>query len=458
MSIFKACDIRGTYPDELDEKIFYKIGRALPAILEGKHRANVLIAGDVRISTPPLKNSLARGLADAGAVVLDAGVIPTPAAYFAHRKIKTAALLIVTSSHNPAHYNGLKVMPGEMPITDEEIKELERATSEQDYREGEAPRPEKMEVLDDWKKKLIERFQGLRGKSSGLAVVVDAGNGCMSECAPTVLKELGFGVTELFCTPDGNFPNRQPNSAVEKYLSALKSKVRETGADVGVAFDGDGDRVSFIDETGHFLRPEEATVILMRRLFSSASKGGEKFVYDNKLSEMLRRECVRLGGAALAERSGHAYIKRRMITEDALFGAEVSGHYFYRELAGGDDALFSALFMLETILEEKRPLSELKTSVPAYFITEDIRIPLPADEQDLILKKIEEYWKDAGVSKIDGLKIFVERGWGLVRKSITEPLLTLRFEAKSEEDIASVIDEVLGGVPELKKAVRKSVR
>jgi phosphomannomutase/phosphoglucomutase len=456
MSIFKACDIRGTYPDELDEKTFYTIGKALPAILKKKKTA--LVAGDVRLSTPSLKGALSRGLADAGMRIIDAGIVPTPAAYFAQRKISADVLCIITSSHNPADYNGLKIMPGEMPVTEEAIEEVKSLSARGEFKEGPLPRMQKLEILDEWMTSLKKRFAHLAEKSSGCRVVVDAGNGSMSKPAPSLFRELGFAVEELFCAEDGSFPNREPNSAVEKELERLKERVVELGTDLGIAFDGDGDRVSFIDEKGRFLKPEEGTVLFMRSLSAGISRKGETFVYDNKFSEMLAREWQRLGGVALPERSGHAYIKRRMIEENALFGAEVSGHYFYRELAGGDDGLFSALFMLETILHEGEKLSALAASVPAYFITEDIRIPTAPEKQQAFLDAIEEHWKNGTVSRIDGLKIFIGAGWGLIRKSITEPLLTLRFEARTANELKNVMETILKPVPELLRAAKERMK
>jgi len=457
MSIFKACDIRGTYPDELDEKTFYRIARAIPSILK-KKKGTALVAGDVRLSTPALKTALSRGLADAGMRIIDAGVIPTPAAYFAQKKVKSDVLLIVTSSHNPATYNGLKIMPGDLPVTEEEIEQLRKSSSAQDFVEGPPPYVEKLEILEEWTAALKKRFSHLKEKSSGFKAVVDAGNGCMSTPAPAVLKELGFSAEELFCTEDGSFPNREPNSAVEKYLAALERKVADVGAQIGIAFDGDGDRVSFIDDKRQFVNPEEAIIIFMRRLFKESSRAGERFIYDNKLSETVAGHCRELGGTALPEKSGHAYIKRRMIEEDALFGAEVSGHYFYRELGGGDDGLFSALFMLEIILDENKDLSELKAGVPPYFITEDIRLPVPPEKQQALLKNIEDYWAGGEVSRIDGLKIFVKSGWGLIRKSITEPVLTLRFEAYRKEDLERVAEEILKPAPELLKTAKGEMK
>jgi phosphomannomutase/phosphoglucomutase len=278
------------------------------------------------------------------------------------------------------------------------------------------------------------------GGGRPLRVAVDAGNGAYSEIGPDVIEGIpGVTVDRLFCTPDGSFPNRDPNCAVPENLGALRRRVRETGADVGIAFDGDGDRVAFADETGEVVAADEMLVLLMRWIGPRVR--GEKVVYDLKCSQVIAREAERLGATALMERSGHAFIKRRMIQERAVLGGEVSGHYFYRELGGGDDGLFSAVRVLRLLQEGRSSLGELRKALPPRFITSDIRIPFPVEESGELMDRLRLAFPPERRSELDGIRISFPHGWGLLRRSITEPKLTLRFEGDSAAALTRIIRE-----------------
>jgi len=460
VSVFKACDIRGRFPEELDEDLFYRIGRAARVISDSAHweRELVLLAGDVRNSTPVLMESLKRGLIESGASVIDLGVVPTPVAFFAKRKLGVHGIFIVTASHNPPEYNGLKLMLGRLPALEDQIGKLSRAVSSPPAPAGSRGLLRKVNVLKHYTEWLRTRFSTLNThlRARPLRVVLDAGNGCQSRIAPEVFSMLSVQTEPLFCEERGDFPGRAPNPAIPENLRELSRVVVEKKADLGVAFDGDGDRVAFVDEKGRVLEPEKTILILMRRVMKGTSS--EKFVYDQKCSDILRAECERLGGTAFEEKSGHGYIKWRMIEDEALFGAEVSGHYFYRELSGADDALFTALLFSELLMDEGKLLSEIADALPPYFITPDIRIELEPDEVRKIIEKVKGAFPLDSLSLIDGVKVKTENGWGLVRPSITEPLITLRFEARRAGAICDVIKEVLKDVPELRGKVLEMLR
>jgi phosphomannomutase/phosphoglucomutase len=268
-------------------------------------------------------------------------------------------------------------------------------------------------------------------------------------------------VSPLFCVPDGRFQNREPNPAIRANLAKVSAAVAEHKADLGVAFDGDGDRVAFIDETGTPVGPDAMIVILAEwvlcdpelRAKQASTRGAEKqpkVVYDINVSMVLREAVERAGGIALMERSGHAFMKRRMLDEDAIFGGEMSGHFFYRALKGGDDGLYSACLVALMLAKKDEPLSAIAGRVPKYAITPAVRIPCSAEEQQRILAAVLAYHQGRRpVSQLDGVRVEFENGWGLARMSVTEPLISMRFEGRTEADLKRVVAEFLRPVPEL---------
>src|SRR5215831_1230237 len=381
---WKACDIRGVFPREVSPQLMRLVGSSVGSMVPLD--TNILIAGDFRSSTPPLKAALLEGLMESGAHVLDAGQIPTPIAYFAKKDLDAEGVLIVTASHNPAHHNGLKLMIGGLPPAPEDFDRLRRAVSEGKFREakGTLKRIDPVPRYRDW---ILTRWEHLR-QGASLNLVLDAGNGTWSEIAPEVFEALGFRIHRLFCHAEGTFPNRSPNCALPGALSALRKKVRETNASFGVAWDGDGDRVAFVDENASPVSSDEVSALLVRYLLRN--RPGARVVFDIKLADLVRRTVVQCQGIPLMERSGHTFIKRKMIEEDCLLGCEVSGHYFYRELNGGDDGLFSALLLAEMV-KRAATLSRLRKSLAPYFATPDLRLPagvLPYGEITTRLRRV----------------------------------------------------------------------
>ena len=444
MSIFKACDIRGVYGRDLTEETIHRIGRAMGTLLGPK---TVVVGGDVRLSTPSLKAALVSGLVQSGARVIDIGIVPTPAFYFAKDHLNADAGAMVTASHNPPEHNGLKLALGSLPITEDELRTVrdlcekgEFTTETGDVREE--------NVIPSY----ISFIHGIAPRPADAhssTIILDCGNGCYSEIAPGVFRDFGYRVEELYCTPDGGFPNRHPNSAIAEHLHELRRRVLAEGADLGIAFDGDGDRVSFVDDKGRFLSADKAIIILSRHIL--ADNPNQKVIYDLKCSSVVAEAVSKAGGAAIPERSGHAFIKARMISEDAAFGGEVSGHYFYRELHGGDDGLYTALVMADILRGSGMKLSEIADAVPEYVTTPDIRIPFDGDREQII-ERIASRFAPEEVSRLDGVKINFGDGWGLARVSVTEPAITLRFEAVSENRLREIVDQFLDPVPEIRRS------
>ncbi len=458
MSVFKPCDIRGVYPGELNAGFARALGRAVGSRTDA---AAVVVGGDVRVSTDELKAALIEGLVETGCRVTDIGQVPTPVLYYARRALAAANAVMVTASHNPPQYNGFKMLFGELPITEEQMSRIADAV-----RAGIAvPRAggtvAARNVLDGYRQFLLRELGrdasmvagilGAPARQRPFKVVVDCGNGCCSGIAPAFLEEQGLDVVPLFCEPDGRFPNRNPNPTASGSLDRLSEQVAKTRADLGLAFDGDGDRVAFVDRGGRIIEPDRV-IALFARVFAAAEPGA-KIVYDIKCSRLVPDEIERAGGVALMEKSGHTFIRARLLREKAAFAGEVSGHCFFGSF-GWDDALYAALLFIEIL---KAGGAAALESLPRYHTTPDLRIPCAAEERGLWIERLAESHgrgADCRVSRLDGVRCDFEQGWGLVRISVTEPVLTFRFEARQSSDIEAVIDRFLAPVPELRRLVR----
>jgi phosphomannomutase/phosphoglucomutase len=436
VSIFKACDIRGIYPEELDEAHAEAIGRAVGSLLGG---GACVLAGDVRLSTPPLKGAVCAGLLCAGSDVVDIGLAPTPVAYWAKRRLGADGLVVVTASHNPPRYNGLKLMFGAMPITQEQVQAVrERAEAGLHQPPARAGRLTERSVKAEYLGWLAERFADT---GRGLRVVLDAGNGCAAEWAPPAFRAAGYEAVELFGTPDGRFPNRSPNPAGPEALTAAAESVRRAGADFGVCFDGDADRAVFLDEDGSYVAAEEVLILLAREALEREPSAA--VVYDQKSTRVVPAEIARAGGRPLMERSGHTFIKRRLVEEDAALAGEASGHFFFRELAG-DDGIYAALRMGALLAHSRRAFSALRAAMPPFYITEDIRIPCQAPRA--VVERLEAAFAGLPQDHTDGVRIEFAGGWALCRLSVTEPAVTVRVEGDSPARLAELREQVLAEV------------
>lgn len=453
MSAWKACDVRGLYPNEVSPDLFRRVARHFGKRLPS--RPTVLVAGDFRPSTPVLKEAIIAGLLSAGARVLDAGQLPSPVAYFAHQHWGTDGILIITASHNPAEYNGLKLMAGHLPPTEAELEEF-RVTVANESVEPDGQHGRNVEVIDPTTLYLSWIEQRWRHLASGqhLNVVLDAGNGAWSALAPAVFGRLNFAVHPLFCEIDGSFPNRPPDSARAKNLGALAHLVRETGADLGIAWDGDGDRVAFVDECGEVVSADKMAILLARYVLRNRT--GEKIVYDIKLSDLLRRNIEQLGGIPIMERSGHTFLKHRMIEEHCLFGCEVSGHYFFRELHGGDDGLFTALMIAE-LVAENGPLGQLHAELAPMYLTPDLRVPAGSLDYDSVVQNLRRVLRPQRECKLDGVRMEMHDGFVLVRRSVTEPVLTMRLEGFDATGLNRLVAACLAAFPEFAPKINEQL-
>ena len=432
MSIYKDCDIRGVYGRDLTEAEMRDIGRAVGTQLAGR---TIVVGGDFRTHTPALKAALLEGLLECGAQVTDVGQLSTPQLYFSKRYLDSYASAQVTASHNPAQYNGLKLMFGKEPTGPEQMRALEQRVHTKAFTVAQGSC---RQVSTDaaYFAMLTRGFPSIRP----LKVVIDAGNGAMSEAAPRVMRALGLEVVPLFCTYDGTFPNRDPNPAVRAHLTVLCKTVVDAGADFGVAFDGDGDRAVFVDAAGEILSAEESMVIFIRHLL----KPGESVVYDLKCSSILARAVKDCGGTAYMERSGHGFIRQHFLQIGSVLAGEVSGHFFFREL-GGDDGLYALVRMAEILGTSQNSLRDLLAGVQYTAITPDIRVPAAPEEIARVFDAMERWAaaQHADISRLDGVRAQLRDGsWVLLRRSITEPAYTLRLEAADEAALAALKQQV----------------
>jgi len=436
MGIYKDCDIRGIFGSELTGGISRKIGLAAGTMIAGR---SVLVSGDIRNSTRELKEALIKGLEETGAKVLDIGMNPTPVFYYAKKILGVYAGVQVTASHNPPKYNGFKFMFGEMPVQSSDIQKIEELAEKGPYIYGKGS-IKKIEGIWDKYGRDVSLLTGyMRGK-----VVVDAGNGTVSELMPRLFARKGMQVVPLFCEYDGRFPNRDPNPAVYSHLTALQKKVRESGADFGCAFDGDGDRVVFVDDKGRIAMSEQSFVILIREYLKD---GPGKVVYDLKSSSIVRNEVLKLGGVPLMERSGHPFIKRTLLGKGAVLGGEISGHFFFGEL-GYDDGMYAALKMAEILARAGKKFSAVLDDIPNTVITPDIRISVPYDRQEGILDNLRALGDRYALSEMDGVRLEFPFGWLLVRKSVTEQAMTARIEAEDAQGLQKIKDILISNAGE----------
>lgn len=437
MGVFQACDIRGVAGTELSEVLVRKIALALGTLFTGRR---VVVGGDVRTSTPALQSVVLEALVESGCTVLDIGTVPTPVFYFALGRYDTDCGVMVTASHNPAPYNGLKLVLGPRPLLAEDIQAIARLVAAGTRVTGLG-----RVCVAPCVNAYLDHVAAL-ARSGRLKVVLDAGHGACSTVAPRLFRRLGYEVVELYCTPDGTFPHRPPNPALAENLAVLGEMVRRTGAQLGAAFDGDGDRVAFVDAQGQVV-PNDVAIVLFARHYLARQTG--TVVYDAKCSLTVPEAVTAVGGRALMARSGRTYVQSLFQQERALLAGEISGHFFFPEV-GYDDAMYAALKMCEIVAAEG-PLARLAASVPRYVITPDIRVPYEGDK-DAVIKETATNLSQFRLNMIDGVRVEFADGWGMVRPSVTEPLLTLRFEAKTTARLREIVRLVLAALPAAARA------
>lgn len=437
--IFRAYDIRGVVDRTLTAETVYWLGRAIGSESIACGESSIAVGRDGRLSGPALVEQLIRGLMDSGCQVIDLGMVPTPILYFATHTSQTTSGVMLTGSHNPTDYNGLKIVIAGETLADQRIQALHQRLKANDLSEGSGSR-ESLELLDAYRRQIAEDVVLVRS----LKVVVDCGNGVAGVVAQALLEDLGCEVVPLYCEVDGNFPNHHPDPGRLENLQDLITEVKRTGADVGIAFDGDGDRLGVVTRAGEMIYPDRLMMLFAEDIVTRHP--GADIVFDVKCTRRLPALISRMGGRPVMWKSGHSMIKAKMAETGALLGGEMSGHLFFKERwYGFDDGLYSACRLLELISiqppeDDDDPAKDIFSKYPAGLVTPEINLQVGEQRKfELIdaLKKQAE-WGDGRVSTLDGIRVDFSHGWGLVRASNTTPVLVLRFEGDKPEELERI--------------------
>jgi phosphomannomutase len=437
---FKAYDVRAIYPSQLDEEGAYAVGRAFAEQFEPRR---VAIGRDMRLSSPTMAEAVINGVADAGTDVADLGMVGTEMVYFATGDLGLDGGIMVTASHNPAQYTGMKIVRrGALPVGSESgLVEIRDRAVRGEWREATRG---SVEPVDVWQG-FVERVLGFVdvGAIAPLRIVVDAANGMAGVMLPRVLERLPqVEVVRCNFEPDGSFPNHEPNPLLPENREFIVKRTRDEGAGFGVAYDGDADRCFFVDDSGEFV-PGDFTTALFAELLLAKDPGG-KVIYDVRASWAVPEAIERAGGEPLINRVGHSFIKQRMREVGAVFAGEVSAHYYFRDFSQADSGVIPFLLMLELVSRRDRALSEILAPLRShYFLTGEINTPV-ADVALKLQELKERYASEGRISHLDGLSVDADDWHMNVRPSNTEPLLRLNLEALSEERMEQKRDEVLG--------------
>ncbi len=432
--IFKAYDIRGIVGHSLTPQIVEQIGRAVGSEALAAGDSAVVIGRDGRLSGPAISNALMDGICATGCDAVDIGMVPTPLTYFATHALNIGSAVSVTGSHNPPDYNGLKIMIGTHTLAAERIQDLRKRIEAESFAEGEGTRRSK-DVVPTY----MQRVSGDIRLKRPLKVVTDCGNGVAGMAAPQLMRDIGCEVVELYSEIDGTFPNHHPDPSVADNLVQLIEAVRKERADLGLAFDGDGDRLGVITDAGQVIWPDRQMILFARDIL--ARNPGAKIIYDVKCTRLLPKAIEDAGGAPLMWKTGHSFIKAKLREIGGAFGGEMSGHLFFKERwYGFDDALYAAARLCEVLSGDDRPPSTVFAEIPDTVNTPELRIEMNEGEHHALIQELVANGNFSGgaLCNIDGVRVDFEDGFGLARASNTTPTVILRFEA----DTASALERI----------------
>lgn len=432
--IFREYDIRGKVEKDLTDEVVKNIAKAFGTYMTERGKKKASIGRDCRLSSDHFRDLILEGMIESGLDVIDLGVVPSPLFYYSLFNLDVEGGIMITGSHNPGDQNGFKVAYEKATLFGKEIQYLMKIIEEKRFVQGTGSSREYTGIVDDYYEFLRKNIK-LNKKFN---VVVDAGNGTGGVVALPIMKEMGQHVTGLFCEMDGHFPNHHPDPTVEKNIVTLRQTVLDTKADVGIGYDGDADRIGVIDNEGNIIWGDYLMIIFAREVLSKHK--GATFVSEVKCSKNLYEDVEKQGGKPIMWKAGHSLIKQKMKETGALLGGEMSGHIFFADkFFGYDDAIYASLRLLEIMGNGDRPLSEYLKDVPKMYSTPEIRIDCPDNVKFDVVKKLTEYYKSRHkVIDIDGVRVVLDDGWGLVRPSNTGPILVLRFEAVSEKSLESI--------------------
>ncbi|MBM4378306.1 MAG: phosphomannomutase/phosphoglucomutase [Deltaproteobacteria bacterium] len=448
--IFREYDIRGLVDKDLTLDVVEKLGLGLGTVIRRKGGTSVVVGRDCRESSTRFRDALCQGLTATGLDVLDIGVVPTPLTYFAANTLPVDGLAMITGSHNPPEYNGFKTGAGKTTFHGAEIQALRKLIEAGDF--VRAARPGTVKPFD-----IVTPYnhfvrQTVKVGRTGMKVVVDAGNGTGGEVAVPLLRAMGFDVVPLFCEMDARFPNHHPDPTVLENLQDLIRAVKEHKAEVGIAYDGDSDRIGVVDDQGNVLWGDQLMILFSRYVLKEAP--GAAIVGEVKCSYTLYDDIRAKGGKAVMWKAGHSLIKAKMKEEHAELAGEMSGHIFFKHrYFGFDDAVYSTARLLEILTHEDKKLSELLADVPKTHATPELRVDTPEEKKFEVVKRATEAFRSKGYSlvDVDGVRVTFPDGWGLIRASNTQPILVLRYEASTEARLKEIQALIEGTLQQVKK-------
>jgi len=435
--VFREYDVRGVVDKDLNEEFVFNLGRAIGTYARQKKIKNMTVGRDCRLSSDAYHNFLIKGLNSAGITTLDIGLCATPMLYFSIRHLRVGGGVMITGSHNPPEFNGFKICIGHSTIYGDQIQELRKIMESGKYAKGLSIAKQK-DIAGDYENYLFERIKIKRK----LKIVVDGGNGVGGHFALPLFERFGCDVIPLYCEPDGKFPNHFPDPTVEDNLTELIRQVRRHKADLGIAFDGDADRLGVISDRGEIIWGDKLLLLFARHILKD--NPGATIIGEVKCSQVLFDDIKKHSGKAIMWKAGHSLIKAKMKETKALLGGEMSGHFFFADrYFGYDDAIYAALRLLEILSQTGRKISELFADVPKTYVTPEIRVNCPDSRKVKIVKQIKKHFENTpGVVDVDGIRIPFSDGWALVRSSNTQPVIVLRFEASSPKRLQEMRDTV----------------
>ena len=448
-NIFRANDIRGIAYEDLTEEVVQGLGRALGSEAIDRNVQKFIIGRDGRLSSPEIFDWLSSGIMSTGCNVIDIGIVTSPMFYHSTYELNSSSGVVITGSHNPGNYNGFKIVFNNHSTSSEEILNLKQRILEENFREGKGASKK-----EDIKESYINRILESVNLNKNLNISIDCGNGAAGVIAKDVYERLGCNVIELYGELDGSFPNHHPDPSKLENMEDLIKSVKENDSVVGLAFDGDADRLGVISPKGEMIFPDRQMIMFSRQVIQSSPNA--KIVFDVKCSKLLSDEIEKLKGKPLICKTGHTFIKQKIRETDALLGGEMSGHIFFNDRwPGFDDGIYAGARMLEIIANSEQ--DDPFVTVPNMLSTPEINIPAADEEKFQIVKTFIENsnFNDAKIVSIDGIRVEFEKGWGLLRPSNTSPCLVLRFEAETNDDLNKIKEIFYLGLKSIKPNINK---
>ncbi len=450
--IFREYDIRGIVDKDLNPGNVELLGKGIGTYFRQKGKKEVVLGKDCRLSSQPYSEALVKGLHSTGCRVVDLGVIPTPLLYFIIYYKEKESGVMITGSHNPPEYNGFKIMVGEETLYGEEIQKIYQVIKSKDF----FKEREDFKGYYDIKPEYVDYVTKNVSLDKKLKVVLDAGNGTAGVVAAPILKNLGCEVIELYCEMDGTFPNHHPDPTLPDALEDLIKTVIKSQADVGIAYDGDGDRIGVIDDLGNILWGDQLMVFFSQDILSS--NPGATIISEVKASKVLYEEIEKLGGRPIMWKTGHSLMKKKIKEEKAFLAGEMSGHIFFADrYFGFDDAIYSSARLVELLSRREENLSQLLSRLPQTYHTPEIRIYASDEVKFKIVEEVKrELARSHPIIDIDGVRAIFPKGWGLVRASNTQEALVLRYEGDTKEDLEAIKSEISQVVEKVIKRLANS--